>query len=50
MKLFILVTSLMFLLSCSNTWEGIKKDSKDVGEAVGEAAEKAGKSIKEALE
>lgn len=50
MRLFILMVSIMFLFSCSNTWEGIKKDSEEVGHAIGEAAETAGKKIKEATE
>lgn len=49
MRVFILVTLFMFLFSCK-TWEGIKEDSKDVGQAIGEAAENVGKKIKEATE
>lgn len=50
MKLLMLTVSVFFLIACSNTWEGIKKDSKDIGHEIGEAAETAGKNIKEALE
>lgn len=49
MRLLIFIAAVFMLASC-NTWEGIKKDSKDVGEAIGEAAETVGKAIKEATE
>ena len=45
----LVVFSLVVLTGC-NTWEGFKKDSSKAGKAIGEAAESAGKSIKEAAE
>ncbi len=42
--------AVVFLLASCKTWEGIKEDSKDVGQAIGEAAETVGKAIKEAAE
>lgn len=49
MRKFILFFLVMFLFSCK-TWEGIKEDSRDIGESVGKAAETAGKNIKKAME
>jgi predicted small secreted protein len=37
-------------MSCSNTWEGIKEDSKELGNSIGKAAENTGKSIQEVTE
>ena len=45
----ILFITMMTLTAC-NTWEGIKKDAGDVGDAVGEAAENAKDAIHEATE
>ena len=50
MRLLTFIAVVFILASCSNTWEGIKEDSKDAGQAIGEAAETAGKKIKEATE
>jgi predicted small secreted protein len=44
------VFSLVVLSACSNTWEGIKKDSSEAGKAIGEATESTGKAIQEAAE
>jgi len=46
----LVVFSVLVLSACSNTWEGIKKDSSEAGKAIGEATEDAGKTIKEAAE
>ena len=50
MRLFFLVLPVLFLVSCGGTWEGIKEDTKKMGQAVGEATESAGEAIKEASE
>jgi len=52
-KLFsvIIAAFLLFtLVACSNTWEGIKKDSKEIGKSIGEATKNAGNAIKGASE
>jgi predicted small secreted protein len=46
----LLVVFSLVVLSACNTWEGFKQDSSKAGKAIGEAAESAGKSIKEATE
>ncbi len=48
--LLVVLVSLFVLSACSNTWEGIKKDSSEAGKAIGEVTEEAGKTIKEAAE
>lgn len=48
MRLFYLVLPLMFLMSCSGTWQGIKEDTKAIGRSIGEATESAGESIQDA--
>ena len=50
MKQLVLTFMLMSLVACSNTMEGISKDSKPVGDAVNEAAETIKKTIHEATE
>jgi len=47
---FLLVSCIAVLSACGNTWQGIKKDSSEAGKSIGEAAESAGKAIKEATE
>lgn len=50
MRLLTFIAVIFILASCSNTWEGIKEDSREVGQAIGDAAETVGKKIKEATE
>ncbi len=45
-----LVLTVLVLSACGHTWEGIKKDSREAGVAIGEVTEDAGKAIKEAAE
>jgi len=46
----LVVSGVLVLSACSNTWEGIKKDSSEAGKVIGEATQDAGKAIKEAAE
>ncbi len=53
MKSFIrlsLVCSVLILSACSNTWEGVKQDSREAGAVIGEATKNAGKAIQQAVE
>jgi len=47
---WVVVFSIFLLSACENTWQGVKKDSSEAGQAIGEATEKVGKTIKEAAE
>ncbi|MBK8174076.1 MAG: hypothetical protein IPK66_01850 [Rhodospirillales bacterium] len=38
------------LMACSETWEGVKEDTKDNVETTGQGIEKAGENIKKQAE
>mgnify|MGYP003610953093 CR=1 FL=1 len=42
--------ALAFVLAGCNTWQGVKQDAKDVGEATGRGIQKAGQATGEGLE
>ena len=51
MKKIILTFYLLTMLTaCSNTWEGVKQDSKSIGQSVGEVMEDVSEKLKEASE
>lgn len=45
--LLIVLPLLMPLAGCSDTWQGVKKDTGDNMESAGEAVEKAGEKVKD---
>lgn len=52
MKQFVAFISLALVLvsgltGCSNTWSGIKQDTRRAGQATGQSIEKAGEKIQE---
>ncbi len=49
-SVFAIVIALGMVSACSNTMEGVRKDSKPVGDALNEAADNIRKKIHEATE
>lgn len=43
------LTFTLGLSACGDTWDGIKKDSKENAEAAGEAIEDAGEKVQDAV-
>jgi len=41
---------LTMLAACSNTWEGVKQDSKSIGKSIGEAMKNVGEELKKTSE
>jgi predicted small secreted protein len=45
---FIAALALLGLIGCSNTWSGVKQDTRQNVDAVGQGVEKAGEKIQDA--
>ena len=44
-KIIVVFFSMIALISCAETWQGVKKDSKEIGHSIGEAGTELGEAI-----
>ena len=49
MKKIIILAMSFTLMACTETWQGVKKDSKAIAHSVGDAANELGETIGETL-
>ena len=47
LSLVLAFAAALVLAGCSNTWSGVKQDTKNAGQATGQAIEKTGEKIKD---
>lgn len=50
MRTIIMFVVVMALVSCGETWRGVKKDSSAIGKSIGEAGTELGEKIKEVFD
>jgi len=48
-KIIVVFMMAISLLACAETWEGVKKDSKEITRSVGDASNEIADTIKESL-
>ena len=48
-KIIMVLLATVSLMACTETWQGVKKDTKEVTRSVGDAGNQLGKKISDAL-